>query len=115
MPAWSAFWLDIKLNCYSSPIRVAPSPATSDASYRSGIAAVSYASPAVLSHASFARLVTPVEQDVPCRSTKLYASPLEKYFGAVYLAKHLLRVVNKDETVGELSGRIREPWAGQDK
>eukprot|EP00794_Sanderia_malayensis_P011033 gene11033-12197_t len=76
--------------------RVAASPAYSD---RTGVAPVGYPSPAIMSHSTFARLVTPVEQEFPCRSTQYFASPLERYFGAVYLAKHLLRVINKDETL----------------
>lgn len=52
-----------------------------------------------MSTSAFARLITPVEQEFPSRKTKYYASSLNRFFDALYLLKHLVRVVRKDETV----------------
>ena len=53
----------------------------------------------VMSTSAFARLVTPAEQEFPGRETTYFASPLHRFFDALYMLKHLVRVVRKDETV----------------
>ena len=58
--------------------------------------------PVVVSHSSFARMVTPVAVNLPWKKTGVYSSPLERFFGSIFHEKHLHRVILKDTTVGKI-------------
>jgi len=57
------------------------------------------ASVCFMSTSAFARLITPVEHDFPGRRTTYFVSPLNRFFDSLYMLKHLVRVVRKDETL----------------
>ena len=94
------FFSTKSIKCLSYLYSVVPaSQASGDQTSRSNPGSTASPSPVLMSFSSFALLVTPVEQDFPGRNTKYLASPLQRFFDALYLIKHLVRVVRNDVTV----------------